>query len=910
MKKLSLLLIVSLSAVAFQVNAQSSLKLKVANMEFDRMRYADAIVHFEEILTKDQNNAEVRIKLGECYRKVRDSKNALRIYAQLANEEKSNPKYFWYYAQALAENGYYLEAASWYEKYSNAVVDGHYARAYATAYKNIETFFEDSSDYLLQELPFINSPQSDFSPVYHGNGFLFISNRKQQNVVRTTFEQDQSSFLDFYFAADTTEIESLLNNPIYEYKSKKHYYNGEYTIATSNDNSIPAQYGDLYKYDTIHYYFEDKNLVKRMVDEGVKTRYHEGPLTYTASHDTVYFTRSTSFEKGKSDKRTSRLAIFISYIKDGKWIEAREISLNGRDFSTGHPTMSPDNKRMYFSSDRPGGKGGVDIYYVEYSHGAFSDPVNVEEINTPDDEVFPYVAPDGDLYFSSNGHPGLGGLDLFVVTIDGSKVGEVRNMGSPFNSTLDDFGIAWHHTMTKGFLSSNRKRGLGDDDIYSFKKLCSSVIAYVYDSISGQPLESVLVSTGEYTGYTDKKGRIEFCLKPGDHAFSIAKEHYQEKDSVVSSRSYIEIGLNPLAFDLAGRIVSKENNSPIVGARVVLTNTDTHAITEFETDKLGNYHFPLDISSNYTISVSKKLCGATLLNRTTKGLTQSETLRGDMEMLCKGDIIKVENIYYDLNKWAIRADAATELNKLVDVMNQYPDMRIELRSHTDSRSSAAFNMKLSTKRAESVLDYMAEQGVVPSRMRAAGFGESKPLNRCIDGVKCSEEEFQANRRTEFRILSINDEERSAQDAAWAQQIAENQILRAALADTVKKDEPVPAVALKRPGKAHKKTAAVKPVSDKPAYTIESYAVKEEGVAEVYDNAKSNRKFLALHKTAPSGTMIKIRNETNNREIFVRVVGKLAESEENADTLVKISKSAYDKLEANDSRFKVEVTYFK
>lgn len=217
MKKLSLLLLVSLSAFAFQANSQS-LKLKVANMEFDRMRYADAIVHYEEILAKDENNVEVKIKLGECYRKVKDAKNALRIYAQLAHEEKANPKYFWYYAQALAQNGYYMESASWYEKYSHTVVDGHYAQAYANAYKNMETFFEDSSDFLLQELPFINSPQSDFSPVYHKNGFLFISNRKQQEVVRTTFEQDQSSFLDFYFAADTVLIESLLNDPIFEYK--------------------------------------------------------------------------------------------------------------------------------------------------------------------------------------------------------------------------------------------------------------------------------------------------------------------------------------------------------------------------------------------------------------------------------------------------------------------------------------------------------------------------------------------------------------------------------------------------------------------------------------------------------------------------------------------------------------------
>lgn len=903
MKKLSIILTIVISGIASQVGAQS-LKLKVANTEFDRMRYADAIVHYEQILQKDGTNTEVKIKLGECYRKVKDAKNALRIYAQLAYEANANPKYFWYYAQALAQNGYYQESAGWYDKYADEVVDGQYARAFARAYQNIETFFEDSADYQLRSLPFINSPQSDFSPVYQKDGILFISNRKQQNVVRTVFEQDQSSFLDFYFASDTTLIESLLNDPIFEYKNKRHYYNGQYTIAASNDNTIPAQYGDMYKYDTIHYHYDNLNMVKRLTDPNV-TKYHEGPLTYTVTHDTVYFTRSTPFEKGRGGKRTSRLAIMMSFIKDGVWQEAEEIILNGLDFSTGHPTMSPDNKRMYFASDRPGGKGGVDIYYVEYDHGAFSKPVNVEEINTPDDEVFPYVAPNGDLYFSSDGHPGLGGLDLFVVTIDGDRVGDVRNMGSPFNSTLDDFGIAWHPSMTKGFLSSNRKRGYGDDDIYNFKKLCSSVIAYVYDSISGQPLESVFVTSGEYSGYTDKKGRIEFCLKPGEHAFSISKENYQNKDSIVSSRSYIEIALNPLAFDLAGRITSKEDNSPIVGARIVLTNTGSHETTELVTDQFGNYHFPLAMSSNYTVSISKKMCGASKLDRTTQGLTVSQTLRGDMELLCKGDIIKVENIYYDLNKWAIRTDAATELDKLVLLMNQYPDMRIELRSHTDSRSSAAFNMKLSTKRAESVLDYLAEQGVVPSRMRAAGFGESKPLNRCVDGVKCSEEEFQVNRRTEFRILSINDEDRSAEDAAWAQQIAENQILRAALADTLKKSVEAPAPVVK-PGKARKKMAEVKPQQEN---TLDRYAVKEEGLAVMFDNTKSKHKLLAFHKTAAVGTVIKVKNETNNREIFVWVIGKLPESEP-ADTLIKLSKSAYEKLEASNASFKVEVTYFK
>ena len=212
--------------------------------------------------------------------------------------------------------------------------------------------------------------------------------------------------------------------------------------------------------------------------------------------------------------------------------------------------------------------------------------------------------------------------------------------------------------------------------------------------------------------------------------------------------------MNLLRFDISGRVTSKENDGPIEGVRVILTNLNTRNATEVRTDKNGMYQFPLGWNRNYTVTVSKDKCGTNSIKKTTMGLKRSKSFRGDMEMLCQGDIIRVDNIYYDFNKYTIRPDAAAELDKLVVLLNQYPDMRIELRSHTDSRGSDQFNMKLSTNRAQAVVDYLAHHGVVGARMRAHGYGETLPLNKCTNGVKCSDDDFQRNRRTEFKVLSI------------------------------------------------------------------------------------------------------------------------------------------------------------
>lgn len=742
--------------VTFSVAEAQSIKLQLANREYDNMRYTDAIPLYEALLKKEKNkdNTEVKVKLADCYRKVKDTDKALRMYANLATMENPSPKFIWYYAQALAEKGYYQEASEWYEKYAQAVPDAADARMMSEAYSDVSAFYKDSADYKLQFIHSINSWQSDFSPAFYKNGLLFLSNRDQQEIVRRVFEQDQSAFLNFYFASDTATITTELKTEPQVYTVSKHGdRHDDYTYFTSNDTHIPGHYGNTYLFDSVRYHYDNETTVTH-VKGALHSKYHEGPVSFTKNQDTIFITRSSAYAKHNKEKSMSRFEIFMSVIEKGKWTDPQEVSFNGEGFSTGHPALTPDNKKMYFSSDRPGGLGGSDIYVVEYINGTFTTPVNVTEINTPGNEMFPYVDAKGTLYFSSDGHPGLGGLDLFRVIKDRVEIIDVENMGYPFNSSQDDFGIIWKNDMTGGFISSNRKRGHRDDDIYSFTRLCRSVTAHVYDSVTQAPLDSVLVTVGDWTGITDHEGNVQFCLRPGKHNYMASKRDFEKSNGLSSRSTLVKIPLNPLRFDLAGRIVSKEDNSPIEGAKIVVLNEADSAITEFVTGKDGNYYMPLALRSDYKITVSKKSCGTQSKVKSTNGLTTSQTLRGDMDMLCQGDIIRIDNIYYDLNKYNIRADAATELDKLALLFNEYPDMRVELRSHTDSRSSATFNMSLSTNRAQAVLDYLGTHGVVPSRMRASGYGETLPVNGCKDGVKCSEQEYQQNRRTEFRVLSI------------------------------------------------------------------------------------------------------------------------------------------------------------
>ncbi|MEL6919023.1 MAG: OmpA family protein, partial [Bacteroidota bacterium] len=439
-----------------------------------------------------------------------------------------------------------------------------------------------------------------------------------------------------------------------------------------------------------------KNAIK--FSKKINTKYHEASVTFSPDNTTMYFTRNNYGKKLKRDKNgINHLKIYTSNKVDGEWTEAREVSFNSDTYSTGHPALSPDGKQLYFVSDMPGSIGATDIFVVDVlENGSFSEPRNLgPEINTEQKEMFPFIN-NKKLYFSSNGHVGLGGLDVYEVAFDEEEgFQEVKNVGKPINSNKDDFSYIVDEETQKGYFASNRQGGKGDDDIYSFKRLIVEEAKENLNAISGVVTELV---TGE---------------------------------------------------------VMPE-------ALVVLLDENNMKLKEVVAGEDGSFVFEdLDGSTKYIIKTVKD---EFFEDERTIETRDNEVVNVDVSMKKLKELIAIEDgikklktdmIFFDFDRSYIRNDAADELDKLVEVMTQYPKMVIKIESHTDSRGSNTYNKYLSDKRAKSSRDYLISKGISADRIESAiGYGEERLLNECNGSVRCSKEKHELNRRSEFIIVTM------------------------------------------------------------------------------------------------------------------------------------------------------------
>lgn len=420
---------------------------------------------------------------------------------------------------------------------------------------------------------------------------------------------------------------------------------------------------------------------------------HEASPTITKDGKMMIFARSN--DGGR--KGPKEVCLYLSRNVNGSWSTPELMGINDLEAWNGAPSISPDGKTLYFASNRRGGKGGLDIYRTKMDeNGKWGKVTNLgENINTPGDESFPFITEDGKLYFSSDGQPSLGGLDIFVATKKGDAT-VVENLGTGINTVSDDFGICWK-SQTEGYFSSNRAGGKGDDDIYSFRD-----------------------------GKND----------PRIVKFTTRAQAFQKDD--------------------------KGKETPLPNTLVKLLDDKNATIGETTTDGEGYFTFNMEPSKNYTFYVEKEQYYTKRDPFTTVGkspafedLVQKETVI-DLNHKLVIDKIKlqqtfvVDNINYDYDKWDIRPDAALELDKIVEFLKDNPTITIELSSHTDSRGDDVYNMKLSQKRAESSKTYIVSKGIKQERISSKGYGESKPL--IADAA--TEEDFQKNRRTEFKIIKV------------------------------------------------------------------------------------------------------------------------------------------------------------
>lgn len=432
----------------------------------------------------------------------------------------------------------------------------------------------------------------------------------------------------------------------------------------------------------------------------INTKYHEDTPVFTKDGKTAYFTRNNYLDgRGFDASKVTLLKIYKATLdKDGNWTNIAPLPFNSDSFQAAHPALSSDEKTMYFASDMPGGKGQSDLYRVKINDdGSFGTPENLgTAINTEGRETYPFINEDNEFYFASDGQPGLGGLDIFITKMpkDGTlNFKQVLNVGEEANGPKDDFALIINSKTKKGFLSSNRDGGQGSDDIYKFTET--------------RPIWCEQILTGVVTDQDTKAILPNAKLVLMDNKFNIIKEtlsdaegKYQFTEVECSEKYYVRTSLETYNTKESPVIISKES-------------------------------------------------GKTELNIELEKIAKPIPIGGDL-----ADVFGINLIYFDLDKWNIRDDAAIDLAKILDVLQQYPTMKIDIRSHTDSRATAEYNIKLSDRRAKSTKEWLIKNGIKSDRLTAKGYGETQLVNKCADGVECTEAEHQLNRRSQFIITAL------------------------------------------------------------------------------------------------------------------------------------------------------------
>lgn len=718
-------------------------KLKKADAALSSYDIDKAIKMYSEIIKTNPENVEAKEKLASVYAAPgpsQDITNATKLYGEAFNSGVMSANSLLKYANLLGSQNDYEKARSVYNFYSNrGYSNNSLIKSIAPGY--FSKIAEPSLGVQIKNLDDINTANSDFSPSYYRDGITFISTRK--NRTKTGFSsQDEivKSFTDIFKAKN---------------KDK-------------NANT-----------------FESSEMLLKSADQ----KYMQGPMTFTDDYGVLYITRSTS-KDGKSyttdDKKTVLMEICkVNYSKGDveNWDDVIPVVLNRgsgyQNYSYAHPAfVTGKGDEMIFASNMPGGFGGTDLWYTKLVGTEWATPTNLgSEINTSGDEMFPFVAKDGSLFFASNGLPGLGGLDIYKSSkIDDMRYGQPDNLGAPFNSKFDDFGYITNETGRDGYFTSNRMGGKGLDDIYAWKTNETQLCIKVVELLSKNPIKNASVKIpclGSKTYTTDGAGMVcvtVTALKNCD--IKASADGYVNNTLNVKNLQSNKIVEIPLDKDAEERckfiivVLDKETNQPISNANISIRQTSNNEEIDGTTKVDGTIRVRgIAMNEFYEINATKVMPDGSRYigipeSAICKGLRNGDSivktiyLRKAME----GTTFQIDNIYYDLNKWNIRPDAAVELDKIVSLLKQYPTMEIEMGSHTDCRATVKYNEDLSSKRAASCVEYMIGKGVAPSRLSSRGYGESQLKNGCACEGKvkstCSEAQHQQNRRTEFKIMKF------------------------------------------------------------------------------------------------------------------------------------------------------------
>jgi outer membrane protein OmpA-like peptidoglycan-associated protein len=622
-------------------------KTKRAEEDFSNYAYATAIDAYEELVDKGYSNEEIYMNLGDANYLNAKYDTASDWYSKLFMVEGADidPEYMYRYAQSLKSTGEYTASDTWMKKFNATRESDLRSKKFVENLDYLKEIEKQSGRYDIKNLG-LNSTESDFAPSFQDKNLIFSSARDSGIATKKIHEWTNKGFLNLYKASPTES--------------------GDFSSAMK-------------------------------LPKAMNKKTHESSTAFTKDGSTVYFTRNNS-QNGKfarDEGGVSRLKIYKATLENGEWKDIIELPFNGDAHSAAHPTLSADESKLYFASDMAGSLGESDIFVVDInSDGSFGLPINLgDQINTEARETFPFITASNVLYFASDGHPGLGGLDIFATRIDDLDDIYIVNIGKSVNSQVDDFSFIIDESNKKGFFASNRDGGKGSDDIYSFVEQvpidlsCNTLVTgVVKDMETGQPLEGAKVAI-----FDSENQIVAETVAAGNGSFSLEGDCRDGEYYIKGSQNDYDDGNSQFT------LVNKE---------------DTHDVE-------------------------------VLLPPIRKAAPAGTDLAKYLDL---------EPIYFDFDKWHIREDAKQSIQKVIAYMKEYPIIKVKIGSHTDSRASKAYNLRLSNKRANKTMEYVIEQGIDPLRVTALGLGETMLTNHCIDDVACTKRQHQENRRSEFIVV--------------------------------------------------------------------------------------------------------------------------------------------------------------
>lgn len=649
MKNSSLLYITILSVFSFSIYAQKS-KTTSADKKYDNFAYIKAVNTYEKVAEKGYKSEDMFQKLGNSYYFNGELDKAAKWYGELFTmNPNQESEYCYRYAQSLKAIGQNDKANQMLEIFQQKADKDSRGKLFEKNKNYLDQIKANSGRYKIEDAG-INSKYSDYGSALYGNKLVFSSARDTGSLGQRKHTWTDQHFTNLY-TADLAE---------------------EMTPGKINKFS-----------------------------KKVNSKFNESTPVFTKDGKTMYFTRNNYLDgkKGKDGKRITLIKIYKASFQNDNWDKITELPFNSDSYSTAHPTLSSDEKTMYFASNMPGTLGQSDIFKVKINEdGSFGTPQNLgNQINTEGRETFPVFTDENELYFASDGHPGLGGLDVFVSKLGNEgSIGEIQNVGDGVNSPKDDFAYLIDTKSRRGFVTSNRDGGQGYDDIYKF-------------------LET----------------RKLLCLQ-----------------------------------ELYGTVTDLTTSQLLPDTKISLFDSEFKLVNTAVTDTNGNYSFEVECGKNYNVRAAKpdymtkeqKIAIPTANGRTNLNFAlEKEVCKvavGDDLGKCFG----IKMIYFDLDKYNIRTEAALDLEKILDVLNQNPTMKLDIRSHTDCRQTIKYNQKLSDNRAKSTMAWLVKNGIAADRLTGKGYGESQLVNDCgcepTNQSHCTEEQHQMNRRSEFIITAL------------------------------------------------------------------------------------------------------------------------------------------------------------